>query len=281
MEVTVLGSGGPPPTTSLGGQSVLLEPDDGPLLLDCGPLTVERLLENRVQLADITNLLFSHQHMDHNASFFHFAISSWMYGRRDLSVYGPSGTEALLDALVDIYADDLDYRREFGRPTEGITDISFQPVTASFEESIAGANVSVQPVDHTIETYAYKVEADSGTVVYSADTANPSPLEEFAKDADILLQNCGLGPEGSAGTEADRESWRQYRAHNPPPEQSPIADQHCSPEQAARVGAMADVDTLVLTHLLPMRDTDAIRKRVAEIFSGDIHIAKNGLTLAV
>jgi ribonuclease BN (tRNA processing enzyme) len=214
--------------------------------------------------------------MDHNASFFHFAITSWMYGRRELSVYGPRGTESLLDALVEVYSDDLEYRREFGRPTEGITDIDFSPVTESFRETIANMTVTACPVDHSIETYAYKIEAGSETVVYSADTGDPSPLVEFAANADILIQNCGLGPEGEDGTSADRESWRQYLETNPAPEESPVTEQHCTPEQAARVGADADVDRLVLTHFPPMRDFNAICERVAGVFDGDLHIAKPG-----
>jgi ribonuclease BN (tRNA processing enzyme) len=217
--------------------------------------------------------------MDHNASFFHFAITSWMYGRRNLSVYGPEGTEALIDALVDIYHEDLEYRREFGRPTEGITDIEFTHVSESFSAEIAGSSVTARPVEHTIPTFAYRIEDESGTAVYSADTGDPAPLEEFAANADILVQNCGLSPVGNDGSPADHESWHQYLATNSQPSESPVAEQHCTPEQAATVGAEADVDTLVLTHLLPAYDRDAIISRASRIFDGAIHIAEPGLTV--
>ena len=280
MEVTILGSGSPPPQTSRGGQSLVVSIEDEPLLVDCGPMTVERLLEAGFELGDISTLFFSHQHMDHNASFFHFAITSWMYGRRELAVYGPTGTRALLDALVSVYREDLEYRREFGRPTAGITDITYEPVTDSFSMDTADWSVSATPVEHTIDTYAYRFDAGDDSCVYSADTAHPEPIVELADGADILVQNCGVGPEGATGTSADRESWRQYLANNPRPEDSPIVEQHCTPEQAARVGAEANVEALVLTHLLPVRDVDAIEERARAVYDGDLYVASDGLSLS-
>lgn len=78
-----------------------------------------------------------------------------------------------------------------------------------FAEPIADATVTACPVDHSIETYAYKNEMDRGTVIYSADTGDSSRLVEFESDADVLTQNCGLGHECEDGTGADRGSWRQ------------------------------------------------------------------------
>lgn len=279
MEVTILGSGSPPPATSRGGQSLVVTIGDHPILVDCGPMTVERLVEAGVALADVETLFFSHQHMDHNASFFHFAITSWMYGRRELTVYGPAGTERLLDALVDVYREDLEYRREFGRPTAGITEIGYEPVADGFALETPAWTVSSTPVEHTIETHAYRFDTDDGSVVYSADTAHPEPVVELADGADVLVMNCGVGPEGSGGTEADRESWRQYLANNPRPEDTPIVENHCDPETAGRAGAEADVGTLVLTHLLPVRDEAAIAERAATEFGGEIHVGTDGLRL--
>ncbi|MDX1744823.1 MAG: MBL fold metallo-hydrolase [Halobacteriales archaeon] len=279
MEVTILASGSPLPTTTRGGQSLAVRWDDEVVLIDCGPLCVERLLESGFELRDIETLFFSHQHMDHNASFFHFAITSWMYGRRQLTVYGPAGTEALLDSLERIYRQDFEYRSEFGRPIEAVTDIGFDRVGEGFEAAGEAWTATAMPVEHSIETYAYRIEDGTHAVVYSADTGQPEPLYDFASGADILVQNCGVAPGGGAGSAVDRESFRQYRENNPPHPESPMAEQHCTPEQAATVGARAGVDTLVLTHLTPLRDTAAIERRASDVFDGEIHVASDGLTL--
>lgn len=280
MEVTILGSGSPLPTTTRGGQSLALRAGGDRLLIDCGPLTVERLLENGFELGAIETLFFTHQHMDHNASFFHFAITSWMYGRRALTVYGPRGTEALLRALTEVYRADLEYRSQYGRPIDAITEMTSTVVSEGFSARGDGWTASAIPVDHAIETVAYRVEDAAGSMVYSADTGQPEPLYEFAAGADILVQNCAVAPAGGDGSAADRESWRQYQANNPPHDESPLADQHCTPEEAATVAAEAGVGTLVLTHLLPMRDTAAVRRRASAIFDGSIEIASAGLTLS-
>lgn len=279
MELIVLGSGAPLPMTTRGGQSLAVQLGNERVLVDCGPQTVERILEAGLELGGIETLFFSHQHMDHNASFFHFAITSWMYGRRRLTVYGPEGTEPLLEALEAVYREDLAYRSEYGRPIEAITDIEFTRVHEGFEATLDGGSVAVQPVDHTIETYAYRFEAGDDSLVYSADTGNPEPLYEFAKGADILVQNCGVAPAGGNGSAADETSWRQYQAANPPHEETPMVEQHCTPEQAATVAAEADAGVLVLTHLLPMRDIEAIRSRASAVFDGPIRIAEDGMTV--
>ncbi|WP_280535479.1 MBL fold metallo-hydrolase [Halopenitus sp. POP-27] len=284
MEVTILGSGSPLAQTSRGGQSIVVTVDDEPLLFDCGPMSVERLLDNEFKLRNVTNLFLTHHHMDHNASFFHFAILSWMYGRRDLTVYGPDGTDALIDALGDIYEADIGYREKFGRPVEGISEIGFSTISADSRVSTDDWTVSTHSVDHSIETYAYRIEnADGSTVVYAPDTSKIGSLSDFAADADVLIHDAAVGPEREptdANTTADTESWKQFQATNPKPEDTPIVDVHTSAREAAEIADAANVGTLVLTHFLPFRDTAAMRSTATDVFSGTVRIAEDGLTVS-
>lgn len=82
MDVTILGSGSLLPQVSRAGQSIVVTVEGESIPFDCGPMTIEQLLENEFRLRDLTNV-FTHQHMEYNASFFHFALTSWMYRRRD------------------------------------------------------------------------------------------------------------------------------------------------------------------------------------------------------
>jgi ribonuclease Z len=186
--------------------------------------------------------------------------------------------------LENIYAEDLAYRAEFGRPIEAITEIEYHQMTDKTRVTADDWEVKARPVEHSIETYAYRIKetATQASCVYSADTGDGQPLIDFARDADILVHDCGVGPAldaPSTGTRVDRNSWSQFLETNPRPEDTPIADQHCDSTQAAEIATEADVDTLVLTHFLPVRDTRKIRKQAEAIFSGDVLIAEDGLTL--
>ncbi|WP_144905999.1 MBL fold metallo-hydrolase [Halobellus captivus] len=285
MEITILGSGSPPPQTSRAGQSMVVSIDDEPLLFDCGPMTVERLLENKFDLQDITSMFLTHHHIDHNSSFFHFVITSWMYGRQDLSVYGPEGTDTLISALTDIYSRDIDYRKDFGRPIEGMTGIKHQHVNDETVISEDKWTVTVHSVSHSIPTYAYRVDAhDSGkSFVFSGDTERIDSLVDFAKGADVLVHDAAVGPTREV-TETDdacdQESWRQYLSTNPHPSETPMVDYHASGRESGEVAEAAGVETLVLTHFLPAQDTEATKEQAESAFSGDVYVAEDGLTIS-
>lgn len=286
MEIKILGSGSPLPQSSRAGQSIVVSIDNNHLLFDCGPMTVERLLENKIKLNNISNLFLTHQHIDHNSSFFHFVLTSWMYGRQDLSVYGPEGTDILVNALEDIYSEDVDYRKEFGRPVEGITEIDYRCVDPETIISQEEWEVSVHKVSHSISTYAYRVdvEGSNSTFVYSGDTEKIDSLSEFAEDADILVHDAAVGSTRDiveSDSTCDRESWKQYLSNNPEPKDTPIVNHHSSAKEAGEIAEDANVDKLVLTHFLPSQDTKASRKQAAKVFSGEIYIANDGLTFSL
>lgn len=285
MEVTILGSGSPLSQTSRGGQSIVVTVEDEPILFDCGPMAVERLLENGFKLRELEHLFLTHHHMDHNASFFHFAILSWMYGRQDLTVYGTEGTHSLLDALTEIYDADISYRAEFGRPVEGISEIESVELSESSTVSEDHWEVTTHPVEHSIETYAYRIENDEGkSVVYAPDTSRVPSLGEFASGADVLIHDAAVGPDREPTAEdpvGDRESWKQYHVTNPEHGDSPLIDVHTSAREAAETAEAADAQTLVLTHFIPFRDIQSMKREAEEVFSGTVLVAEDGLTLSV
>ncbi len=133
MEITLTGTGSPIPISERAATSLVVEIGDEPVLIDCGPRTVYQLMAAEIDPGDIETLFFTHHHMDHNASFFHFAFTSWTEGGREpLDVYGPDGTDRLVNALYDIYEEDIEYRRAI-HPTDGISTIQSHTVTKGFD----------------------------------------------------------------------------------------------------------------------------------------------------
>ncbi|QIO24923.1 MBL fold metallo-hydrolase [Haloarcula sp. JP-L23] len=279
MDVTILGSGSPIPDPQRAGTGITISIDGELVLLDCGPGTVERMLDADINPKSIESVFFTHHHMDHNASFFHFAIASWTLGRRDLTVYGPTGTTSLVEAMYQVYESDLEYRRSFGRSLDGITDIEIVDVDDEFASRIGNCRISAMQVDHSIETYAYRFDDESTgeSVVFSGDTTIVDGFAEFAQGADVLIQDACIGPMLDTPP-SNKPVWTKYFS----PDQrylDRLGEVHCTPAECGEIAADADVDTLVLTHLTPYLDPEQMKSNAQQSFDGAVIVAEDGLQL--
>ncbi|MFB6270621.1 MAG: MBL fold metallo-hydrolase [Halobacterium sp.] len=279
MEVTLLGTGSPVPNLDRAGNAYAVTVDGATYMVDCGPGAVYKLMENDIDPAAITELLFTHHHVDHNAAFPHFAIAGWTAGRDSLTVYGPDGTGDLVNALYSVYDEDIAYREEVGYSTEGIEDIDCVRVDDGFELERGGLTVTAAQVEHSIETYAYRFEHEDGTVVFSADTQPLDDLAEFAAGADVLVHDAHLAPVGDPPE--DGFVWDRYTTAYSEELQSGLRETHSTPTQAGEVAAAAGVDALVLTHFPPYRDEDATRRAAAAAFDGTVRVGHDGLALGL
>lgn len=283
MEVTLLGTGCPAPNLRRAGTALSVQADGETFLVDCGPRTVYELLRNGIDPGSISELFFTHHHVDHNAAFPHFAITSWTAGRRSLRVYGPDGTDDLIDALYDVYEDDLAYRKQVGYDGTGIENIEWIPVEHGSRFERSGVEIEAFAVEHSIETYAYGFESTDGErFVFSADTRKYDGLADFAAGADVLVHDAHLSPIGEPPAEPDDEFvWERYLSPYPEEMREQLATTHCTPEQAGEIAAEADVETLVLTHFPPYRDTDEIRDAASQAFGGRVIVGRDGLVIDV
>lgn len=279
MEVTLLGTGSPVPNLDRAGNAYTVSVDGTTYMIDCGPRAVYELMENGIDPASITDLLFTHHHVDHNAAFPHFAIAGWTSGRNSLTVYGPDGTDDLLEALYSVYEDDIAYRKDVGYSGDGIDDIGLVRVDDEFELERDGLTVTALPVAHSIETYAYRFEHDDGAVVFSGDTQPLDRLAEFARGADVLVHDAHLAPVGEPPE--DGFVWDRYRTAYSEQLRDGLQHTHSTPTQAAEVAAAADVDVLVLTHFPPYRDEEEIRRLAEGSFDGRVHVGRDGLALSL
>jgi ribonuclease BN (tRNA processing enzyme) len=277
MHATLLGTGSPIPTLERAGTSLLLDVGDDRLLVDCGPKTTHRLVEEGVDPGTIETVFFTHRHVDHDADFFHFAVASWSLGRETLSVYGPDGTADLVDALGDLYADDIAYRKRFDYP-EGGMDVDVTTVSPGFEAAGDGWQVAAHPVEHSVETYAYRFEAGDASLVVSGDTRHLDSLAEFAAGADVLVQDACAFAEPVADPD-EPVVWERLTEPLSDEHLATLQRTHCTPREAGRIAANAGVETLVLTHLLPYRDTTAMRAAAEATFDGHVLVAEDGLEL--
>lgn len=275
MDVTLLGTGSPVPTLERAGTSLAVEVGGETLLVDCGPGATHRMVEHEIHPGSVDRLFLTHNHVDHTADFFHFVVASWSLGRDSLEVYGPPGTDRLLSALREVYAEDIRYRKRF-YDGSGIEEVTWTETSEGEVATGDGWRVSALPVEHSIETRAYRFESEGRAFVFTADTTPMPDLAGFAEGADLLLADACVARETADPPERGLV-WERLAETMGDEQAAGLRRTHCTPAEAGEIAADAGVDTLALTHHLPYRDTEAMVAEAKEVFDGQCVAAADGM----
>jgi len=172
MKVTILGWWGAFPKGAQATCGVLVETDEGKILIDCGSGVLSQLF-CFASVPQLSAVLISHLHYDHMGDIgcLQYAVNNAMRtGKRadKLPVYAPATPKTMWDAIQYPYT-----------VTTALQD------GMSFE--VAGARISVYKVQHTIECYAFRVEKNGKSFVYFTDTVFLPEAGGFIDHADLLL----------------------------------------------------------------------------------------------
>ncbi len=294
MMLAILGSGSAVPDPERGNPSQAVVVDGTTVLFDCGERTTVNLVRAGINPLDVDALFFTHLHWDHISDFGYFAMSSWNCGRtRQLPIFGPDGTAAMVDASVfGVHRADVDFLRGYIRalPAHITNRPSPEPPFTTHEIEVGwswehrGTRVTTGAVEHHqrigMPSLAYRVESEYGVVVITGDTAPCDSVVDLARGADVLVHDTAFLDE----IIEERGMWS-----------------HSGPRGAGRVAAAAGVKTLVLTHLGPytsgpasvamaemyyggLRDAgiwDEIVARAKEHFDGEVILGRDALLLEV
>jgi ribonuclease Z len=261
MTLAILGSGSAVPDPERGNPSQAVVVDGTTLLFDCGERTTVNLVRAGINPLDVDALFFTHLHWDHISDFGYFALSSWNCGRRrELPIFGPPGTAAMVDASIHgVHKADVEFLRGYVRalPDHVADRPSEEPPFVVHEIDVGwswehdGLRVLTGAVEHHqrvgMASVAYRVESSYGVVVLSGDTAPCDSVVELARGADVLVHDAAFLDE----IIEEREMWS-----------------HSGPTGAGRVAEQAGVRTLVLTHLGPYT-SPAPSIAMASMYYGD------------
>lgn len=255
MRLTVLGCSGSYPGPDSPASSYLLQADgpDGSggtrtwrVLLDLGNGALGSL-QRHIDPHLIDGVFLSHLHADHCLDLCGLYVVQRFHpsgtGRR-IPVWGPPGVAGRMARAYDLPAE------------PGMTgEFAFSEYASPGEPVELGPfQVTPHPVVHPVPAYALRVRCGDRVLTYSGDTAPCDALDEAARGADLLL--C----EASFRTGED----------NPP-------GLHLTGAEAGAVAARADVRRLLLTHVPPWYEADAIEAEAASEYGGDLSLARMGL----
>ena len=222
--------------------SVVLDLGNGAL----GPL------QRHLDLADIDAVFISHLHPDHCVDI------CGLYVTRKYRPEGP------VPGRLPVYAP-AGAQRRFALMYHGLENGA---MTSEFEVSVLADaqvtrvgpfTVTARRVNHPVEAYGFRVEADGSVLGYTGDTDTCAALIPLLSGADLVLADSAFvdGRDTSEGV-------------------------HLSGSRAAQAALDAGgVGRLVLTHIPAWNDPEVCRKQAAAVWNGPLDLAQAGRTYEV
>ncbi len=220
-----------------------------PILVDCGPGTLDRLYAQRILPEQIDLVLISHFHVDHVSDLGALFLARWLrnLGKESdphrMTIVGPPGMKAHLDKVAELNQPWIsEYTFDVVELAEGV----YHPPAGPYE----GLSLQSAHTGHTEESICYRLEDERGRVFfYSGDTDYNEGLIPVAKGADLAIIECSM------------------------PDDRKLPG-HLTPRLSGRMANEAGVKRLVLTHFYAEVLAVDIAAEVATEFSGAVELAR-------
>ena len=243
MRLTVLGCAGSFPGPEAACSAYLLEAEGFRLLIDFGSGSLSAL-QRYSDMNAIDAILLTHLHCDHMLD-----ACQYIVVRR----YNPAGPQPPVPVYAPLGAAER-ISAAYSAENEAIDDVytfyGLQPGTFP----LGPFTVTVDRVNHPVETYGVRVEQAGKIFTYSADTAPCEALLRLAAGADLFL--C--------------EASYLDGADNPP-------GLHLTGGEAGEAATKADVSRLLLTHLVPAWVSEAsIVDAAVAAYAGPVEVVRPG-----
>lgn len=281
---------GPFPAAGRQGASSLVAVGESCYLIDAGYGALRKYVQSQSLLRNLQAVFVTHLHSDHVADLFNLFLLGWGSQNdgidQPVRVFGPgapppaadtpptAGTHDLLDACLGAFSADVDLRGRTSPRTPLASLI--QPVDLPapqgagpfhvYEDSRIRVTATLVPHPPVFPSYAYRVETEEATIVFSGDTRYSTALGDLADGADILVH------------EAMQPSYYRDRGYH-----QDLLDflmrSHTSPTDVGHLATDAGVRTVVLSHLGPPDPRDvadeAWSSAVAHHFNGRVVVGND------
>lgn len=274
VAVQVLGSGGPIADDARAGASYLVwHRGRARVLVDVGGGSFLRFGESGARLEDLHVIALTHLHADHAADLPALLKSAYFSARRrPLAVVGPTsgerypGTAAFLRTLFSRERGAFRYLYGYLDGRDGLFALQPREVDSGRNSAVEvfaddGIKVEAVGVHHgPVPALGYLVTVGDIRIAFSGDqNASRAGFAELVRGADVLLMDHAIGADAGA---VERNL-------------------HATPEAIGRLAARAEVDMLVLSHLMArsLRNTEANRAIIARHYGGPVRMAEDLMCL--
>lgn len=291
FEVVFLGTGSPLPQADRCGAGQVIVAGDTHVLVDCGWGASRRLRPAGVSPAGIDTAIFTHMHTDHITDVPDFLFQRWTGGAtRPLRVYGPEGTQEMIDGFLMALRRDIGFRQAHHGDKlhpDGIrVTVTELPVSADPEAflDLDGLRFETFEVDHfpVVPAFGYRATFDDRSVVLSGDTTFCESLGRASQGVDMLvcealnvpMMDDLIAALAKNGRERDASLLRDVPSY------------HIATQDIARIARDAGVGEVVLSHLIPPIGNDtavetAFIAGMSTAYDGPIRVARDTERVAV
>jgi ribonuclease Z len=282
FDIAFLGTGGPLPNADRCGAGQVIVAGDTHVMVDCGWGSARRLLPAGVQPRNVGTAIFTHMHSDHITDVPDFLFLRWvMSATTPLQVYGPEGTQEMIDGFLMALGRDIGFRvahhgeklHPDGIKVE-VTEIPATPEPRQFAE-INGLRLESFEVNHfpVVPALGFRASYDGRSVVFSGDTTMCDSLLEASRGTDMLVCEALNLAMLQRTIDALRQA-APLQAGN----LEDVPSYHISTPEVAKLAAAAGVGELVLTHILPsIKDDEAMARAfvagMSDLYAGNITVA--------
>lgn len=265
LTATIIGSGSPKFNTERSGPSVLIAYKNTQILVDMGNGTQTNLNKNNTKIKDINGFLFTHHHLDHNEEFTPIFIQS-LLGGNSIIVAGPKPTTTMVENILTIYKEDIDYRlSKSGRSLSDVkSNFTVKDLTGNTPFYIGDIKITYTLVNHTIETFAYRFDAGHESIVISGDLSYSESLPILAQNTDYLIMDAG----GAIELGKKRNATKSNHTRN---STKTTKKAHVNLAESSQMAKEAHVKNLVLTHFnFTTIDEVATTAEIRKNYSGTV-----------
>lgn len=238
--VVMLGTGTPRPNPDRSGPATAIIVGDRAYLVDFGPGVVRRASAaaakgyTAVAPVNLKIAFLTHLHSDHTAGYPDLMLTPWVFGREELDVYGPEGTEEMTHYLLAAYKQDIEIRTKGleHRAPLVVRAHDVKPGIVYKDDRVTVKAFSVMHGEWR-QAFGYRFETPDRTIVISGDTSPSSELVANCQRCDVLIHEV-QSPTYNVATMPD---WPAYRARY-----------HTTTDQLAEIANRTNPGLLVVYH---------------------------------
>lgn len=240
--VVMLGTGTPLPDPDRAGPSTAVVVNDTPYIVDAGTGLVRRAAAARdkgvlaLRPVNLKIAFLTHLHSDHTLGLPDLMITPWIMGRAEpLELYGPPGTQAMVNHILQAYEVDRKVRTQgLERSNDTGWKVNVHEVKPGVVFKDKNVTVTAFPVRHgTIDAYGYRIVTPDRTIVIPGDTSPTNAVAENCRGCDILIAEAYT----RASFDLVPPRWQQYRRAF-----------HASAQELGAMANAAKPGLLILSH---------------------------------